>query len=122
MFGSHMPDTDSPVSSLESQNVTLQIPNPSFILSGVSPDSTNANPRPATFSCPVSGCSSVFKGKMAHGYLWRHLGRPGVHGLTGDEKATWQNLHGIEHDRLLATRSITPPFHKLTPGLLTNSI
>jgi len=52
---------------------------------------------------------------MPHGYLWRHLGRPGVYGLSSDEKVAWENLHKIEHDRLLATRSITPPFRKLAP-------
>ena len=45
---------------------------------------------------------------MPHGYLWRHLKRPGAHGRTGEEKATWENLHKIEHDRLLATRGMTP--------------
>lgn len=51
---------------------------------------------------------------MPHGYLWRHLGRPGVYGLSIDEKVAWENLHKIEHDRLLATRSINP-FPQTTP-------
>ncbi|PUU83370.1 hypothetical protein B9Z19DRAFT_1061060 [Tuber borchii] len=65
------------------------------------------NPGPRTLACPVSGCPLVFKGQMPHGYLWRHLKRPGVRGRTDDEKATWENLHKIQHDRLLATR-VTP--------------
>ncbi|PUU77837.1 hypothetical protein B9Z19DRAFT_1127680 [Tuber borchii] len=30
---------------------------------------------------------------------------PWVHEHTGDEKAAWVNLHKIEHDRPLATRT-----------------
>ena len=68
---------------------------------------TTPNPQSPTLACPVSGCSLVFKGEIAHGYLWRHLKRPGVSGRTGSEKTAWLNLHKTEHDRLLATRSIT---------------
>jgi len=46
---------------------------------------------------------------MPHGYLWRHLGAPGVDGLSSDKKAAWKNLHKTERDRLRPTRSITLP-------------
>ncbi|PUU83368.1 hypothetical protein B9Z19DRAFT_1061059 [Tuber borchii] len=72
---------------------------------------TTLNLRQPTLACPVSGCSLVFKGEIAHGYLWRHLKRPGLSGRTGTEKIDWLNLHKVEHDRLLATR-ITPAQRK----------
>ncbi|PUU83371.1 hypothetical protein B9Z19DRAFT_1119451 [Tuber borchii] len=72
---------------------------------------TTPDPGAPTLACPVSSCSLVFKGDIAHGYLWRHLKRPGIHGRTGDEKIIWLNLHKTEHDRLLATR-ITPAQRK----------
>ena len=121
MSRGYMPiDTGNSANSSENEKIIRQIPNPSSILLEALPDSAHVNPRSDTLSCPVLGCSLVFKGKMSHGYLWRHLGRPGVRGLTGDEKAVWQNLHRVEHDRLLATRSIILPFYNLASGVLTN--
>ena len=111
--------TDASASS-ETNNATPRCPNSSSILLRAFPDSTNVNPRPVALTCPVLGCSVVFKGKIPHGYLWRHLKRPGVHGLASDEKLAWKNLHKIHHDRLLITRSITLSSQKLTPGALTD--
>ncbi|PUU81129.1 hypothetical protein B9Z19DRAFT_1191398 [Tuber borchii] len=81
-----------------------QSPNSSCILLQALLDPANANTRPAPLACPVSGCSSVFQKKAPHGYLWRHLKRPRADGRTGDEKDACENLHRIEHDRLLSTR------------------
>ena len=107
-------DTDNSTSSPGDQGIIRQIPNPPSILLEALPD-IHLKPRPDTLSCPVPGCPLTFKGKMASGYLWRHLGRPGVRALTSDEKSAWENLHKIEHDRLLATRSITPPPSQTPP-------
>ncbi|PUU83356.1 hypothetical protein B9Z19DRAFT_1061048 [Tuber borchii] len=100
-------DADNSASSPENQAIFQQIPNSSSILVEALPNATNVNPRLDTLPCRVLSCSFVFKGKFPYGYLWRHLGRPGAHGLTGDERTAWENLHKIEHDRLLVTR-ITP--------------
>lgn len=115
-------DTGNSAHYSKGEKIIRKIPNPSSILLETLPDSAHVNPRSDTLSCPVFGCTLVFKGKMSHGYLWRHLGRPGVRGLTSDEKAVWHNLHRIEHDRLLATRSIILPFHNLASRVLTNCI
>ena len=107
-------DADNSASPPENGENTLRTPNPSSILLGASHDSTHAKQGLDTLRCPVPGCSSVFKGKIPHGYLLRHLGRPGLYGLTTDEKASWENLHKIERDRLLATRSMPLSFYKPT--------
>ena len=85
-------------------------------------DKAPLNSRPATLVCPVPGCSLVFKGETPHGYLWRHLRHPGVRGRTGDQKAAWENLHKIQHDRLLATRGTTLASYIVTSWALTNLI
>ena len=103
-------------SSSDNENTTPQNPTSSPNCSKSLHESTPPNPGPPTVSCPVSGCSLVFKGELPHGYLWRHLKRPGVHGLTDDEKDAWESLHKIEHDRLLATRSIAPFSTNSPPG------
>ena len=120
MSGSYLPTYTS--SSHENENAIPQSPTSSSNLSKVLRDTIPLNPGSPSLACPVSGCSLVFKGETAHGYLWRHLKRPGIHRRVGDEKTAWLNLHKIEHDRLLATRRITPPFHKLVSGVLTNLI
>ncbi|PUU83364.1 hypothetical protein B9Z19DRAFT_1119436 [Tuber borchii] len=94
-------------SSSEDENGIPQNPTPSLNGSRTLHDTSPSNPGPPTLACPVLGCSLVFKGEMPHGYLWRHLKRPGAHGRTGEEKAIWENLHKIEHNRLLAIR-VTP--------------
>ncbi|KAG0641788.1 hypothetical protein HOY80DRAFT_1110772 [Tuber brumale] len=80
-------------------------------LSEALPDSGPAQSGPPVLTCPVPICSLVFKGEMSHGYLWRHLRRPGIYRRTGDEKASWLLLHKIEHDLLVAT-GITPEQRK----------
>ncbi|PUU83362.1 hypothetical protein B9Z19DRAFT_1189704, partial [Tuber borchii] len=91
-------------SSSENENAIPQNSTSSPSLSKEPHGTTTHNPGPPMLTCPVLCCSLVFKGEMPHGYLWRHLKRPGAHGRTGEEKAAWENLHKIEHDRLLATR------------------
>ena len=120
MSGSYLPTYTS--SSHENENAIPQSPTSSSNLSKALRDTIPLNPGSPSLACPVSECSLVFKGETAHGYLWRHLKRPGIHRRVGDEKTAWLNLHKIEHDRLLATRRITPPFHKLVSGVLTNLI
>ncbi|KAG0129182.1 hypothetical protein HOY82DRAFT_652511 [Tuber indicum] len=98
-------------SSFENDNTSYQNPISSPNLSKTLPDSGVANAGPPPLTCPVLGCPLVFKGEMSHGYLWRHLKRPGIQGRTGDEKDAWLQLHKIEHDRLVAT-GITPAQRK----------
>ncbi|KAG0633642.1 hypothetical protein HOY80DRAFT_1063040 [Tuber brumale] len=98
-------------SSPESEKTTPPNPNSSSSFLRVLPDIIPANPMPSRLACPVSVCSLVFKGEMPHGYLWRHLNHPGIHGRTGEEKEAWLHLHKIERDRLLATR-LTPAERK----------
>ncbi|KAG0135491.1 hypothetical protein HOY82DRAFT_536667 [Tuber indicum] len=107
-------NTDTPTASYAAgRRLHPRSLNPSSNFLGVLADSIPTSPTPSTLSCPVSVCSLVFKGGMPHGYLWRHLNRPGVRGRTGDEKDVWLHLHKIQRDRLLATRSITStPFRK----------
>ncbi|PUU83361.1 hypothetical protein B9Z19DRAFT_1119431 [Tuber borchii] len=104
MSGSNLPTYTSSSSSSRNENAIPQSPNSSSNLSKALRNTIPLNSGPPALSCPVSGCSMVFKGEIAHEYLWRHLKRPGIHRRAGDEKTAWLNLHKIEHDRLLATR------------------
>ncbi|KAG0635823.1 hypothetical protein HOY80DRAFT_1139576, partial [Tuber brumale] len=84
--------------------LTHSSPSPSSGFSNAVHDPASTGCGPPAIVCPVPVCSLVFEGGAPDGYLWRHLRRPGIHGRTGGEKATWLHLHKIEHDRLLATR------------------
>lgn len=95
-------------SSSEDENGIPRNPTSSRNGSRTLHDTSPSSPGTPALACPVLVCSLVFKGEMPHGYLWRHLKRPGVHGRIGEEKATWENLHKIEYDRLLVTRGMTP--------------
>ncbi|PWW74260.1 hypothetical protein C7212DRAFT_365277 [Tuber magnatum] len=119
--GCHVPTTTESFSTSENgktSNLMLTAstgngrsprPSPSPDLLNALPDPAPTNPGPPALTCPVPGCPLVLKGRMRRGYLWRHLKRPGTHKRTGDEKAAWLHLHKIEHDRLVAAGSITPP-------------
>ncbi|KAG0129186.1 hypothetical protein HOY82DRAFT_540917 [Tuber indicum] len=109
--GRYVVSTTITPSSSSNENTIFQNPTSSSSLSEVQSNSTPANAWPPTLTCPVPSCPLVFKGEMPHGYLWRHLKRPGIHGRTGGEKDTWLQLHRIEHDRLLAA-GITPAQRK----------
>ncbi|KAG0638351.1 hypothetical protein HOY80DRAFT_1078746 [Tuber brumale] len=98
--GGYVPTTTATSSGNEStspQDPTSS-PKPSKALSDPSP----ADPRPLALACPVLGCPLLFRGEKPHGYLKRHLKRPGVYKRAGDQRATWIHLHKIEHDRLVA--------------------
>ncbi|KAG0129187.1 hypothetical protein HOY82DRAFT_652526 [Tuber indicum] len=109
--GRYVISTTIAPSSSSNENTILQNQTSSSSLSEALPSSTPANAWPSTLTCPVPSCPLVFKGEMPHGYLWRHLKRPGIHGRTGGEKDTWLQLHKVEHDRLLAA-GITPAQRK----------
>ena len=121
MSGSYLPIYTFSSSS-ENENAIPQSPTSSSNLSKALRDTILLSLGKLTLACLVSGCSLVFKGEIALGYLWRHFKRPGIHRCAGGEKTAWLNLHKIEHDRFLATRRIAPPFYKLTSGVLTNLI
>ncbi|KAG0641797.1 hypothetical protein HOY80DRAFT_1134987 [Tuber brumale] len=93
-------------------------------LSKALPDSTPANAGPPALACPFPSCTLDFNGETSHGYLWRHLKRPGIYRRTGEEKSDWLRLHKIDHNRFIATGSITPspPTHKTPQGCNNKSI
>ncbi|KAG0642337.1 hypothetical protein HOY80DRAFT_998592 [Tuber brumale] len=96
-------------SSPRNKNTTHKTSISSLILSRAPPVSHPADPGPSQLVCPVSGCSSVFKGEMAHRRFWRHLKHPDLRGLTCDEEVAWINLHENEHEQLLAALGLLPP-------------
>lgn len=113
MSGNYLPTSSS---SSGNANAIPQKPTSSSNLSKALHDTTTPNLEPPTLTCPVLGCSLVFKGNMPYGYLWRHLKRPGVHQRTEEEKAAWENLYKIEHEPLLATRRIALLSTNSPPG------
>ncbi|KAG0129180.1 hypothetical protein HOY82DRAFT_652508 [Tuber indicum] len=109
--GRYVVPTTTTSTSSSNEHTIPKNPTSSSSLSQTFPDSTPADGTQSVVTCPVPSCPLAFKGEMPHGYLWRHLKRPGIHGRTGDEKDTWLQLHKVEHDRLVATR-ITPAQRK----------
>ncbi|KAG0129181.1 hypothetical protein HOY82DRAFT_652510 [Tuber indicum] len=109
--GRYVVTTTSSSASSSNENTITQNQNSSSCFSQAFLGSTPADGTQSVVTCPVPSCPLVFKGEMSHGYLWRHLKRPGIHGRTGDEKDTWLQLHKIEHDLLVATK-ITPAQRK----------
>ncbi|KAG0641789.1 hypothetical protein HOY80DRAFT_1038320 [Tuber brumale] len=108
----YMPTTiTTPSSSSDNGKTVPNDTNSSSNVSKTLPDFAPANPAPPVLTCPVPSCALAFKGEMSHGYLWRHLKRPGIYRRTGDEKAAWMKLHKIEHDQLVAA-GITPAHRK----------
>ncbi|KAG0644643.1 hypothetical protein HOY80DRAFT_1110386 [Tuber brumale] len=99
--GRYVPATAATTSAGD-ESPSPQNPTSSPKLSKSLSDPSPAKPKPLALACPVPGCPLVFKGEKPHGYLKRHLKRPGVYMRTGDLRATWISLHKIEHDRLVA--------------------
>ncbi|KAG0125698.1 hypothetical protein HOY82DRAFT_616175 [Tuber indicum] len=99
--GRYLPITTAAASSGNGSTSPQNPPSPPKLSKALS-DPSPANPKPLALACPVPGCPLVFRGDRPHGYLKRHLGRPGVYKRTGENKATWIRLHKTEYDRTVA--------------------
>ncbi|KAG0639276.1 hypothetical protein HOY80DRAFT_1022630 [Tuber brumale] len=112
--GSYVPTTATTTSS-GNESTSPQDPASSPKLSQALPDSSPVDAGPLALACPVLGCPLLFRGEKPHGYLKRHLKRPGVYKRTGDQRVTWIHLHNIEHDHLVAA-GISPAEHEPEAG------
>ncbi|RPB00376.1 hypothetical protein L873DRAFT_1805162 [Choiromyces venosus 120613-1] len=79
--------------SPKNENTIPDYSNLSANLSEVLWDHAPIHAGPSSLSCPVSGCSKVFKGDKSHECLLRHLKRPRNFKSSGYDEAVWRAHH-----------------------------